>query len=79
MAITTAATPISQYKNTTAMNVRGCSLYLIWRPSQGLKTLSVTLEIVDAKASTKNTAPKTSPRSDIVELFCMINGVPPNT
>ena len=60
------------------MNVRGWSLCLTWRPSHGIKTLSVTLETVDAKANTRNTAPKTSPTSAIAELLCMLTRAPPN-
>src|SRR5262245_59031449 len=70
-AKTTAGAPRSQYTKTTAINVRGWSLCLIWRPSDGLKKLSVTLEIVDANASTRNTAPKTSPMTAIAELLCI--------
>ena len=60
------------------MNVRGWSLRLICRPSHGLNMLSVALETVDAKANTKNTAPKTSPTRTIADSLCMRTCVLPN-
>ena len=60
------------------MKVRGWSLYLIWRPSHGLKRLSVTLETVDAIATSKNTAPKTMPKTAIADVWCITVLVLPN-